>query len=76
MGPKLIKKKKGETTYALRLLPIGGFVSMEGEDADTENPRSFQKAAWWKRCIILVAGAAMNFITAVVQTSYTAVKQI
>ena len=35
---------------------------MEGEDEDTENPRSFQKAAWWKRLIILVAGAAMNFL--------------
>ncbi len=34
MGPKIIKKKKGETTYALRLLPIGGFVSMEGEDEE------------------------------------------
>ena len=35
---------------------------MEGEDEDTDNPRSFQKAARWKRLIILVAGAAMNFI--------------
>jgi regulator of sigma E protease len=35
---------------------------MEGEDSDTDNPRSFQKAAWWKRLIILVAGAFMNFV--------------
>ncbi len=35
---------------------------MEGEDTDTDNPRSFQKAAWWKRLIILVAGSATNFI--------------
>lgn len=35
---------------------------MEGEDTDTDNPRSFQKAAWWKRLIILVAGSGMNFI--------------
>jgi regulator of sigma E protease len=38
---------------------------MEGEDTDTDNPRSFQKAAWWKRLIILVAGAFMNFVTGV-----------
>ena len=38
---------------------------MEGEEADTESPRSFQKAAWWKRLIILVAGAAMNFLCGV-----------
>ena len=38
---------------------------MEGEDEDTDNPRSFQKAAWWKRLIILVSGSAMNFIAGV-----------
>ncbi len=35
---------------------------MEGENEDTEDPRSFQKAAWWKRLIILVAGSFMNFL--------------
>lgn len=62
MGPAIFKKKVGETTYSLRCIPIGGFCAMEGEDADTDNPRSFQKAKWWKRFIILVAGAAMNFV--------------
>ena len=63
MGPKLISKKaKDGTTYSLRVLPFGGFCAMEGEDEDTDDPRSFQKASWWKRLIILVAGAAMNFI--------------
>ena len=65
MGPALWKKQVGETLYAIRLIPIGGYCAMEGEDEDTENPRSFQKAAWWKRLIILVAGAAMNFIVGV-----------
>ena len=62
MGPSIWKKQKGETLYSIRCIPIGGYCAMEGEDEDTENPRSFQKAAWWKRLIILVAGAAMNFI--------------
>ena len=62
MGPAIFKKKVGETTYSLRCIPLGGFCAMEGEDEDTDNPRSFQKAAWWKRFIILAAGAAMNFI--------------
>ena len=66
MGPALWKKQIGETLYAVRLIPVGGFCAMEGEDADTDNPRSFQKAAWWKRLIILVAGAAMNFLVGVV----------
>lgn len=65
MGPAIFKKKVGETLYSIRCIPFGGYCAMEGEDADTENPRSFQKAAWWKRLIILVAGSAMNFIAGV-----------
>ena len=62
MGPAIWKKQKGETLYSIRCIPIGGYCAMEGEDTDTDNPRSFQKAAWWKRLIILVAGSAMNFL--------------
>ena len=62
MGPKLIAFGKGETRYSLRLLPIGGYVSMEGEDEMSEDPRSFSKAAVWKRILIVVAGAVMNLI--------------
>lgn len=62
MGPAIFKKQAGETLYTIRCIPIGGYCAMEGEDEDTDNPRSFQKAAWWKRLIILVAGAAMNFL--------------
>lgn len=63
MGPKLLQKKWGETTYSLRLIPIGGYCAMEGEDEDTGNPRAFTAAKWWKRVIILCAGAFMNFLT-------------
>ena len=63
MGPAIWKKQKGETLYSIRCIPIGGYCAMEGEDADTDDPRSFQKAAWWKRLIILLAGAFMNLLT-------------
>ena len=62
MGPAIFKKQVGETMYAIRCIPVGGYCAMEGEDTDTDNPRSFQKAAWWKRLIILVAGSGMNLI--------------
>ncbi len=62
MGPAIFKKKVGETLYSIRCIPIGGYCAMEGEDTDTDDPRSFRKAAWWKRLIILVAGSAMNFL--------------
>lgn len=40
MGPKLVQFGRGETKYTLRLLPIGGFCAMEGEDPETEMPES------------------------------------
>ncbi|MEF2837350.1 MAG: M50 family metallopeptidase [Oscillospiraceae bacterium] len=66
MGPALWKKQIGETLYSVRLIPIGGYCAMEGEDSDTESPRSFQKAVWWKRLLILIAGAAMNFLMGII----------
>ena len=65
MGPAIYKKKKGDTLYSIRCIPIGGYCAMEGEDQDTDNPNSFQKAAWWKRLIILLAGSAMNFVAGI-----------
>ena len=66
MGPAIWKKQVGETLYAIRCIPIGGYCAIEGEDGGSDNPRSFDKAAWWKRLIILAAGAAMNFLIGVV----------
>lgn len=63
MGPALLKKQKGETLYALRVLPIGGYCAMEGEDGESDDPRAFANASWWKKLIVLVAGAGMNFLT-------------
>ena len=62
MGPAIWSKTKGETKYALRVLPIGGYCAMEGEDEDTGDPRAFSRQAAWKKIIILCAGAAMNFL--------------
>lgn len=62
MGPAIFKKQVGETLYSIRCIPVGGYCAMEGEDEDSDNPRAFGRAKWWKRLIILVAGAAMNFL--------------
>ncbi len=62
MGPKLWGRQGAETLYTVRLFPIGGFCAMEGEDEDTGDPRSFQRARAWKKFLILVAGALMNFL--------------
>lgn len=66
MGPAIFKKKKGDTTYALRLLPIGGYVSMEGEDEESEDENAFNRKKVWQKIIIVAAGAIMNLILGVV----------
>ena len=63
MGPAIIKWKRGETLYSIRCIPIGGYCAMEGEDQQSDNPRAFGCAKWWKRLMILIAGSFMNFIT-------------
>lgn len=62
MGPTLFKKQGKETKYALRLLPFGGFVSMEGEEEKSEDGRAFCNQKVWKRMIIIAAGAVFNLI--------------
>ena len=64
MGPTLFKKKKGETTYSLRAIPIGGFCAMEGEENSSDNPRAFNNKSAGQRIAILLAGVTMNVIIA------------
>lgn len=62
MGPKLLQKETEETKYSLRAFPIGGYVAMEGEEENSENPRAFNNASIIKRMAVVLAGASMNFI--------------
>jgi regulator of sigma E protease len=62
MGPKLLNFGKKETKYSLRVLPIGGFCAMEGEDDESSDPRSFGSKKVWQRIIIVIAGVIMNLV--------------
>ncbi len=64
MGPKLFSKtsKKSGILYSLRLLPIGGFVSMVGEDEDCDEENALNKKPVWQRMIVVSAGSLMNII--------------
>lgn len=62
MGPAIFKKQKGETQYSVRLFPIGGYVSMEGEDSDSDDERAFNKKPVWQKILVVVAGAFMNLV--------------
>lgn len=61
-GPTIWRKQGKETKYALRLFPLGGFVSMEGEEERSEEKGSFSKASIPKRIAIVIAGATVNII--------------
>lgn len=68
MGPKLIGKKKGETLYSIRALPLGGYCKMTGENAeeneDVPREQRFDNKPVWARMAIVVAGSLMNFLLA------------
>lgn len=65
MGPVILRFGKGETEYSLRLFPIGGFVKMEGEDEESEDPRSFGYKNFWQKGLVVVAGSVMNVLTTI-----------
>lgn len=62
MGPKLFGFEKGGTKYSLRLLPVGGYCAMEGEDGNSDDDNAFCKKSVWKRFLVLVSGAVMNIL--------------
>lgn len=62
MGPKILKKQRGETLYSIRAIPFGGFCSMEGEDSESQSEGAFSGKPWYARLIILAAGAFMNVL--------------
>lgn len=61
-GKKLISKTKGETEYSIRMIPLGGFVSMLGEEERSDDERSFSKQSVPKRIAICAAGGIINII--------------
>ena len=62
MGPKLISRVFKDTEYSIRLLPVCGFVKLEGEDEESDDINAFCNKKPWKRFLVLFAGAFMNFI--------------
>ena len=61
-GPKIFTKQGKETKYELRLIPLGGFVRMEGEEQRSDSERSFNNASIPKRMGIVAAGAIVNIV--------------
>lgn len=66
MGPKLFGKEKNGTLYSIRLLPIGGYVAMEGEDEESNKPGSFGTKSILQRASVIFAGPFFNLILAII----------
>ena len=68
MGPRLFVRRSENTgtEYSIRALPFGGYVSMEGEGTESDNPDSYSKKPVWQRMLILVAGPIMNILIAII----------
>ncbi len=69
MGPKLISFTKGETIYSLRLIPMGGFVKMEGEEESSDDSRAYSNQPVGKRALVIAAGPVMNILAAFIFAS-------
>ena len=78
MGPAILKKQGKETLYSLRILPIGGYCKLEGEDTPSDDANEFGSKAPWKRLIVLAAGSIMNIITGfiIISIIYSSIQEI
>ena len=71
MGPRLFKRKKGETEYSIRAIPIGGFCSLAGEDTEYDDQEKVPKdrrlnaKPVWQRFLVMFFGAGNNFLLAI-----------
>ncbi len=66
MGPAIFKKQGRKTLYSVRIFPIGGYCSLEGEDGGSDNEGAFCNQKLWKRFLIVSAGAIFNLILGII----------
>ncbi|MBT9157053.1 MAG: Regulator of sigma-W protease RasP [Firmicutes bacterium] len=69
MGPVLLSITRGDTKYSLRMLPIGGFLRVAGEEQEQgkvsiPDEQRYDKKAVWQRMIFVAGGSMMNFVLA------------
>lgn len=74
-GPKLVKWGKGETKYAINLIPFGGYCAMEGEEEASGDARAFCNKAAWRRFLIVIMGATFNLILGLILVAVTLIPE-
>ena len=66
MGPCIWHKETEEAQYSIRLLPIGGFCALDGQDEDAGDERCLARQGFWKKFTILAGVSFMNLLTGIV----------
>ncbi|AKN29465.1 zinc metalloprotease [Clostridium carboxidivorans P7] len=66
MGPQIFKINRKETVYSIRILPIGGYVKMLGDEGESTDPRAFNNKSPLRKLSVVLAGPVMNFILGIV----------
>lgn len=74
-GPKLFGKRIGETEYMVKLIPLGGYCAMEGEDDESSDSRAFCNKKPWRRFIIVAMGAIFNLVLGLIIVAITLAPQ-
>lgn len=64
--PRIASVKRGETRYAINLIPLGGYVKLYGEEEDSKDPRAYSSKPVWIRIGVVIFGVVMNFVLAIV----------
>src|SRR3990167_1916715 len=63
--PRLFSFQKGETRYSFNIVPLGGYVKIQGEEGENaSDPQSFSAQKFWTKMVIIAAGVGFNFILA------------
>jgi membrane-associated protease RseP (regulator of RpoE activity) len=68
-GPRIWSKRRGETEYGVKLLPLGGYVRIIGmnpleEVAPADMGRTYREKLFWEKSVVVLAGVGMNFLIA------------
>lgn len=69
MGPKIFKKRIGDTEFALSAIPLGGYVEIAGADSKSTDPNSFTKKSYLQKMIVIAGGIIFNILFAYIALS-------
>ena len=74
-GPQIWSKQRKETMYSIRGIPLGGYVALAGEMGESDDPRAFANKPLWAKLLVVVMGATVNIVFALVAIFFIVISQ-